>query len=340
MQHKKARLLASPKAIHLIQTLHPDACSRWVESVLPYTPGERIEAGLLDTANVALLSRDITGASTKHTVFPPLEVFSAMLCSGAGLQWVHTHSAGTDRPFYADLKARGLTVTTSSGSNAVVVAQSVLAAVLALNRKFRMLEQAQRARLWRPLMGELMPRDLAGQKAAIVGWGAIGRKVAEYLGMLDMDITVVRHSAAAPARAEDGLAPAMIGYDEFRRVAAPYDWVILACPLTETTRGLVDAGFLARLPAGAHLVNVSRGDVVDEPALLHALESGKLAGAYLDVFAHEPLRAESRLWELDNTMVSPHSAGHSDGNYGRAIGIFMQNLERWCQEQPLVNTAF
>ncbi|OWT60051.1 D-2-hydroxyacid dehydrogenase [Candidimonas nitroreducens] len=339
MQHKKVRLLASHQALRLLEARHPDAWSRYVEAAVPYTEGERIEAAVLDTADVAFLSRDITGKSTKHTVLPILELFSDMLCAGAGLRWVHTHSAGIDRHFYADLKRRGMTITTSTGSNAGVVAQSVLAAVLALNRRFRLLEQAQRDKVWRPLLGELMPRDLAGQKAVIVGWGAIGRKVADYLHMLGMEITVVRHSAVAPGRGAEDPVAAMISYDELRRSAPPYDWVILACPLTETTRGLIDADFLRRLPDTAHLVNVSRGDVVDEAALLEALESRRLAGAFLDVYTHEPLRPDSRLWGLDNVIVSPHSAGHSDGNYGRVADIFVRNLERWCLDQPLLNIA-
>lgn len=339
MPHKKVRLLASPQALRLLEARHPDALSRYVEAAIPYTAGERIEATVLDAADVAFLSRDITGESTKHTVLPTLQVFSDMLCTGAGLRWVHTHSAGIDRHFYPDLKRRGMTITTSTGSNAVVVAQSVLAGVLALNRRFRLLEQAQRDKVWLPLLGELMPRDLAGQKAVIVGWGAIGRKVAGFLGMLGMEITVVRHSAVVPGHADDGSVAAMISYDELRRTVPPCDWVVLACPLTETTRGLIDADFLRRLPDTAHLVNVSRGDVVDEPALLEALEARRLAGAYLDVYAHEPLRPDSRLWGLDNVIVSPHSAGHSDGNYGRVADIFVQNLERWCLDRPLLNIA-
>jgi len=339
MQHKKVRLLASHQALRLLEARHPDAWSRYVEAAVPYTAGERIEAAVLDTADVAFLSRDITGKSTKHTVLPILEAFSDMLCAGAGLRWVHTHSAGIDRHFYADLKRRDMTITTSTGSNAEVVAQSVLAAVLALNRRFKLLEQAQRDKVWQPLLGALMPRDLAGQKAVIVGWGAIGRKVADYLHMLGMEITVVRHSAVAPGHGAEGPVAAMISYDELRRSAPPCDWVVLACPLTETTRGLIDADFLRRLPDTAHLVNVSRGDVVDEAALLDALESRGLAGAYLDVYTHEPLRPDSRLWGLDNVIVSPHSAGHSDGNYGRVADIFVRNLERWCLGQPLLNIA-
>jgi len=112
---------------------------------------------------------------------------------------------------------------------------------------------------------------------------------------------------------------------------------VLCCPLTERTRGLIDAAALARLPAGARLVNVARGEVAEEPPLIDALRRGALAGAYLDVFAHEPLPAESPLWDMPNVIVTPHTAGHSDGNEMRVAAIFLDNLRRWTEGQPLLN---
>ena len=115
------------------------------------------------------------------------------------------------------------------------------------------------------------------------------------------------------------------------------DWLILACPLTDTTRGLIDRHALALLPPGAHLINVARGEVVNEPDLIAALQSRQLAGAFLDVFAHEPLPAESPLWDLPNVIVTPHTAGHSDGHFERVAQAFVDNLVRWVAGQPLAN---
>jgi phosphoglycerate dehydrogenase-like enzyme len=115
------------------------------------------------------------------------------------------------------------------------------------------------------------------------------------------------------------------------------DWLLLACPLTPQTRGSIDAAALARLPARAHLVNVARGEVVDEAALIDALRTGRLAGAFLDVFAHEPLPAASPLWDMPNVLVTPHSAGLSSGNPARQARMFLDNLRRWCEGAPLHN---
>ncbi|HEY1226726.1 MAG TPA: NAD(P)-dependent oxidoreductase, partial [Ramlibacter sp.] len=115
--------------------------------------------------------------------------------------------------------------------------------------------------------------------------------------------------------------------------------LVLACPLTPETRGLVDASALALLPAHAGLVNVARGEVVDEGALVEALRQQRLGGAYLDVFATEPLATDSPLWDLPNAIVTPHSAGFSDGNEDRVARMFLDNLARWVAGQPLLNVA-
>lgn len=339
MVQKEVHLLASTDAIRLIKDRHPAFFAQTIRSALPYSFGGPFDTNQIEKVNVALVSRDITGASTKHRILPPLAAFNSLLLSAGNLEWTHTHSAGTDRAIYGDLKKKGVLVTTSAGANSAIVAQSVLAAVLALHRKFRLLEAAQRGKTWEPLMGNRMPRDLAGQTAVVVGWGPIGQKIAAYLKSLDIAITAVRHTPlerTGPAQAGEAK---MVSYADFRTDAAEYDWIILACPLTETTYKLIDEKFIARLSPKTYIVNVSRGDVVDEQALINALRNNKLAGAYLDVFANEPLSADSELWGLPNTIVSPHSAGHSSGNYERALDIFLRNLHLWTQGKPLINLA-
>ena len=117
------------------------------------------------------------------------------------------------------------------------------------------------------------------------------------------------------------------------------DWLVLACPPTPQTRSLVGARALALLPRHAGLVNGARGEVVDEVALVEALRESRLAGAYLDVFATEPLAADSPLWDLPNVIVTPHSAGFSDGNEARVAQMFLDNLARWKRGAPLVNAV-
>jgi phosphoglycerate dehydrogenase-like enzyme len=284
--------------------------------------------------DAAFLSRDVTGRSTKHELQPQTVRFYDALRAAPGLRWVHTHSAGSDRPIFGELRSRGVRVTTSSGANARVVAHAALAGMLALARRLPQLLQAQRERRWAPLFGADMPRDLDGQTAVLVGWGPIGQRLGGLLQALGLKLVVVRQSAQ-PA----GPGIRTVTYDALPEVLPGADWLLLACPLTERTRGLIDGAALARLPRGAHLVNVARGEIVDEPALIEALQQRRLAGAFLDVFAHEPLPSESPLWTLDNVIATPHSAGFSDGNAVRVERLFLDNLARWQRGEPLMNLA-
>ena len=254
--------------------------------------------------DVGWVTREVTGKSTKHEVQPETQRFYDTLTGAPSLRWVQLHSAGADRPVFVDLLARGKTITSASGANADVVAQTVLCGLLALARHFPLLWDAQREHKWAPLIQSGMPRDIAGQTAVIVGWGPIGQQVAGVLRLLGMKVAAVRSSAAP------------------------------AAPDIETV-AFEDIGTL--LPAGARLLNVSRGEVVDEAALVEALRAGRLAGAYLDVFTHEPLAADSPLWDLPNVIATPHTAGHSDGHAARVAEIFLDNLGRFNAGQKMVN---
>jgi phosphoglycerate dehydrogenase-like enzyme len=284
--------------------------------------------------DLAFVSRDVTGLSTKHEVQPATRTFYDALEAAPSLRWVHVHSAGADRPVYLRLRQRGVQVTTSSGANAAVVAHSALAGLLALARHLPQLWAAQRERTWAPLLASGMPRDLQGQHAVLVGWGPIGQQIGRVLLALGLRVTVVRQQDH-PAGEGFATLPAT----RLHEVLPQADWLLLACPLTEATRGVIDATALALLPPHARLVNVARGEVVDEPALIAALQSGRLAGAFLDVFAHEPLPAHSPLWDLPNVIVTPHSAGLSDGNAARVTRMFLDNLRRWNTGEPLRNLA-
>jgi len=284
--------------------------------------------------DAALISRDITGLSTKTQLGAELRALYTVLRRSPRLRWVHTHSAGTDRPIYGELRPRGVTVTTSAGANAAVVAQTALCGVLALARRLPQLLQAQREQRWAPLISGVMPPDLAGQTAVLVGWGPIARTLQPWLAMLGLHVIVVRRSAEPAAPAVPTLR-----FDAVDSVLPRADWLILACPLNEQTRRLIDGPALAQLKPGAMLVNVARGEVVDEPALVAALQSGQVGGACLDVFEVEPLPAASPLWCMPQVMVLPHSAGQSAGNAARVAQIFLHNLACWLRQQPLVNVV-
>jgi phosphoglycerate dehydrogenase-like enzyme len=283
---------------------------------------------------VAFLTRDVTGLSTKFVVAASTQAFYDRLRAAPALQWVQMHSAGADRPIFGELNARGVTITNGSGANAPIVAQSAIAGLLAIARHFPELMAAQKARTWAPLLAKTLPRDLIGQTAVVVGWGPIGQELGRLLTVLGLKLIVVRSSSRSAAAGIETVA-----YESLRDVLPRADWLLLACPLTDRTRGLVDARALAVMPAGAGLVNVARGEVVVERELVAALQAGRLAKAYLDVFETEPLPADSPLWALENVILTPHCAGQSDGNNARIAGIFLDNLRRRLAGQPMVNVV-
>lgn len=281
-------------------------------------------------ADIAFVSRDVTGLSTKHKVLPDTQRMYDALRAAAKLQWVHIHSAGTDRPVYLELRQRGVTIATSSAANAPVVAQTALLGLLALARHWPKLIAAQREHRWAPLFASGLPRDLQGATAVIVGWGRVAQELGRLLRAIGLRLVVVRRSAG-----DMGEGIAAVPHTRLREVLPAADFLVLACPLNDETRGLIGREELALLPPHAGLVNVSRGEVIDEPALVEALQAQRIAGAYLDVFAQEPLPASSPLWDLPNVIATPHSAGFSDGNEERVAGMFLENLGRWLQGQPL-----
>ena len=274
--------------------------------------------------DAAFVSRDVTGLSTKHDVKPATQAFYDALLAAPSLRWVHVHSAGADRPVYVALRQRGVRITMSSFANAHVVAHSALAGILALARHLPTLIAAQREHRWTPVFASGLPRDLQGQAAVIVGWGPIGQRMGSLLQALGLRIAVARQSGLP---AGEGIAT--VRYARLHEVLPGTDWLVLCCPLSDETHELVDGAALSRLPPTAHVINVARGDIIDEGALTAALAGGAIAGAYLDVFAHEPLPAISPLWDLPNVIVTPHCAGLSDGNEERVARMFLEELRRW-----------
>ncbi|MFC7540933.1 D-2-hydroxyacid dehydrogenase [Siccirubricoccus deserti] len=195
--------------------------------------------------------------------------------------------------------------------------------------------EAQRRHAWEPLYSDPEPRDVEGQTALILGTGPIGQEIGRLCRAFGLRAVGMRRDADAGIPGFDAVA----GFAALPELLPRTDWLVLACPLSDTTRGLIDARALALLPPGRHLVNVARGGVVVEEALLAALRSGHLAGAFLDVFAMEPLPADSPFWDVPNVIVSPHSAAASDGLPERVAAIFCDNLQRWARRQPLRNLA-
>ncbi|MFM9939217.1 MAG: D-2-hydroxyacid dehydrogenase [Hyphomicrobiaceae bacterium] len=284
------------------------------------------------TANIAFMTREVTGKSSKNNPTPELMRFEAVLRKSPALQWLQIHPAGAERPLYRELQDRGVKVTTASGATSVTVAHSALGALIALNRRFPLLADAQHRHAWEPRLGAHAPRDLRDQCAVIVGLGPIGRHLATLLRMLGLTTIGVRRMADPVPECDQ-----TITFAQLTEALARADWLILCCPASPVTLGLADRKAFAAMPRGSCLINVARGEVAVESDIIDALTSGHLAGAYLDVFAHEPLDPASPLWDLPNVIVSPHTASHSLGQNEAIFEIFMDNLRRWRNRQPLRN---
>jgi glyoxylate/hydroxypyruvate reductase A len=255
-----------------------------------------------------------------------------MVANCPRLRWVQGTSAGIggflDR---TGLAGTGLVFTTAAGVHGVPLAEFALLGLLYFAKGMPALAGAKAARHWQRYAGS----QVAGSRALLVGLGGAGRAVARLLAAAGVEV----YGAGRPGRRYD--VPGVASYvasDQMHQVLPEMDALVLACPLTEQTRGLIGATELALMRQGSVLVNISRGPVVDEEALVDALRAGHLGGACLDVFATEPLPAGSPLWDMPNVIVSPHSAATVAAENGLLTDLFIDNLQRWLAGRPLRNT--
>jgi phosphoglycerate dehydrogenase-like enzyme len=305
---------------------------RAAQGDLDFVTAEQALANGACDADLAFMTREVTGKSSSGNPTPELRGFDTVVRASPTLKWLQIHPAGAERPIYRELRARGVKVTTASGATAVTVSHSVLGALMAINRRFPLLADAQRRHAWEPRLGERSPRDLKGQCAVIVGMGPIGRNIARLLKALDMRSIGVRRSAEPVPECDRTVA-----YADLPSVLPEADVLILCCPASPVTRGIANARVFAAMPKGSLFINVSRGEIAVEKDVTAALQSGHLAGAYLDVFEREPLDPASPLWDIPNVLISPHTASHSLGQNEAIFGIFLDNLERFRAGRKLRN---
>jgi phosphoglycerate dehydrogenase-like enzyme len=255
--------------------------------------------------------------------------FEAAFLGLPRLRWVHSRWAGLDGLWFPALRESDLPVTNSRGVFSRTLAEFALLAILYFSKDVPRLVRQQAQGRWEPFAVE----ELHGRSLGILGYGDIGREVARRARAFGLRILAVRRDPAP-----DGLCDRSFQRGEVREMVAASDYVVLALPLTEGTRGLFGAAEIAALKPGAVLVNVGRGATVDEPALVAALQAGRLR-AGLDVFAEEPLPAESPLWRLDNVLLSPHTADRTETWLDEATAVFVANLRRFAAGQPLQNVV-
>ncbi len=249
------------------------------------------------------------------------------------LKWVQAWSAGVDHMRGSGVLEAGVPVTTLAGANAISVAEHTIALMLMLARNMKGFIENAHNRIWRPTPDS---DELTGKTVGIVGLGAIGGSVAKMCQGFDMRILGTRRSVTV-REANVEHVNELLPSSELPYLLGESDFVVLSCPLSAETERLIGKGELRSMKSTSFLINVSRGEVVDEPALIEALREGWIAGAGLDVFWTEPLENQNPLWDLPSVIMTSHRAGRSIRNDSRAIKMFEDNLDRYLLGQPLVH---
>jgi len=287
-------------------------------------PVERLVDALDERVGSATVSLAITDEAIDEklpdaTVVVGRTITTEQLELAESLELFACSFAGTDHLPIDELTDRGITVTNAGGVHASNAAEQAIGGLLALTRDLFRARRQQADGVWQ----NFQSGELAGGTATVVGLGAIGSAIAERLQPFDVTIRGVRHSPE-----KGGPVDEVYGYDEFEQAIVDVDAVLLACPLTETTRNLLDRSAFQVLHPETVLVNVARGGVVDTEALLYALRWNAIGGAVLDVTDPEPLPPEHPLWDFENVLITPHNAGYTPEYYERLADIVAENVER------------
>jgi phosphoglycerate dehydrogenase-like enzyme len=255
------------------------------------------------------------------------------------LRWIHAPTAAVHQFMFPDLINSDVILTNSTEVHGPVVAEHVIALIFALAKKIPQAALLQERKAWGQeamwKQGRHL-REIDRATLGLIGVGSIGRRVARMASALGMRVIAVREHVekAIPQGVEAVFAPA-----ELDKLLGQSDFVVIAAPLLSATQGLINGERLTVMKPGAFLINVGRGAQVDEPALAEALRRRRIAGAALDVFEHEPLAQDSPLWDLDNLLITPHTAGLTDKLWDRHYELFSENLRRYLSHQPLLSVV-
>lgn len=265
-----------------------------------------------------------------------------------GLRWVQLLSAGCDYLAGSALMKSPVVVTTCSGLHATPIAEHVMSGILALYRGLPRTFRAQVEKRW---LGQddfsRITHEFRGRTVGIIGYGSIGREVARLSKPFGTRILAMKRDAGDVAERgyafpdvgdlEGSIPDRIYAPNELHEMLAECDVVVLAMPLTDETRHMLGRREFEAMKPGSFIVNIARGAVMDEAALIEALKNGKPVGVALDVFETEPLPQDSELWDLENVIVTPHIAGASRPYLRRAFEVFAENLGRYVREEPLLN---
>jgi len=259
-----------------------------------------------------------------------------LLDNAPNLRFIQSIGAGYDQFPLDTLHARGIRLASAKGVNRNAVSEHAMAMILALVRFLHTGRDHQHTHFWRGMISDVSRREdeLGGKTLLIVGLGGIGSRLAMLAKAFGMKVIATKRDLSkGPGAADEVYRP-----DELKELLPRADFVALTCPLTPDTRNLIDRAALAAMKPWAYLVNVARGGCVDEPALLAALQGGQIAGAAIDHFWDEPLRSDSPFWDMENVLITPHTAGETRRYEENLLDILLENLERmWRGEIELRN---
>ncbi len=331
----------TPAAIALTPILSARYRARDLEAIRAAAPGARLVTigfdghadGPLDDVEVMLRGR------------LPAETFDRILSRAPRLRWVHSATAGVERVLTTASRERGLVITNARGVFSRPVAEYVMLMILAVSRRLPSLLELQAERTWQPLES----RELRDVTVGVVGLGSIGRAVAALATSFGCRVIATRKNPASGATAPDGagdepypgaVAPdRVLAPEQLPELLAEADFVVLSAPLTAATTDLISDGAIAWMKPGAWLVNIARGELVDERALARALRDGRLGGAVLDTCREEPLPSTSPLYDLSNVILTPHTSWSSTRVMDRSVDLFCDNLRRFAAAEALVNVV-
>jgi phosphoglycerate dehydrogenase-like enzyme len=342
-----------PLAIAVSPILSARVRPRDLERIQAAAPGSRI----VNLSVEGLADGPVDDAEVLLRGWLVAEAFDRLLARAPHLTWVHSATSGVERALTPAALARDVLVTNARGVFSRPIAEHVLLMILAISRHLPELLELQRERTWQPLEG----RELRELTIGIVGYGSLGRSVASLASAFGARVIALRRrpTAVEPSRAGATDTPAasprdvddledfpyeatvdrVLGPDRLHELLGESDIVVLAAPLTAETEGMIDEAAVAAMKKDSWLINVARGRLIDDTALIRALSDHRIGGAALDTFRDEPLPQSSAYWELPNVILTPHTAWSSARVLDRSIDLFCDNLVRFSRGEPLRNVV-
>jgi phosphoglycerate dehydrogenase-like enzyme len=306
---------------------------------VPQTQVERLRVRFPHiTFTHALTDADAFSAIHSADVALASRLSAEIVGNAPRLRWVHSTAAAVGILPLKELAARNIAVTNSRGIQGATIAEFAIGGLLLISRRFHLMLEAQRERRWiqNELTSDVWPWSLRGRRMTIVGLGTIGREVAHRAHAFGMRVTAIRRKIA---EAKPAFVEHIAGPEQLDDALRGCDVLVVSAPSIAETDRLINAGRLALLNRGAIVINVARGKIIDEAALIAALRNGHLGGAVLDVFEHEPLEPQNPLWTLPNVIISPHVSGVRPDHWNDVIDLFSENLQRFERGEPLLNVV-